>query len=672
MAVVTPSPSQNFNSLEELGRSGFAHWYGNIEERFIKELYGSDGIAVFDEMRRRDPTLRAILFATKLMARTAEWRAVSPTDKPGPEMEATEHLQSCIEDMSHTMSDAVDFQLTMLPFGWSWQEICYKRRDGRDAKHPSQFDDGRIGWRKWAPRKQKSWYKWGLDDTGGVEGLWQAPPDAKGGTQLFIPITKSLHFTTENDGGDPEGISIFESCYEHWYFLKNLLPTLGIGFERSFVGLPVFTPEEKLDDTDKSALAAVGKGLRVGEKAYATIPKGIGFELVSTENQVAAPLLDTIKYFRVLMLQAALADFINLGAGDTGSWALGRDKSELFIMAVNGWLDKIEAVLNRFAVPRLFAYNEYPGLETYPQLQHTVIEKPDLQELGQFLTQIASLIHMSDEDEIWIRGRSGMPEMVAQGEGEGNTEKPPVDEGDEPPEGQLAQSPSGLAEFQEPPDRPDEGELILRLQRVMDDRREKLSARMVTRQADPGDRWWDEEQQAWVQALLPGFEEIAEAGAEVAAAQVSALGIGVDWTLVNTAVTDWARTYTFDLVKDLTATSRKALGKQIAAWIESGEPLPDLIGRLERIYGPERAELIATTEVTRAYAEGNKIAWAESGVVEGFQWQTANDELVCPICGPLNGQVVKAGGSFPGGLEGPPAHPRCRCWISPIVIGESP
>jgi hypothetical protein len=82
--------------------------------------------------------------------------------------------------------------------------------------------------------------------------------------------------------------------------------------------------------------------------------------------------------------------------------------------------------------------------------------------------------------------------------------------------------------------------------------------------------------------------------------------------------------------------------------------------------------MIAVTEVTRSYAEGNQIAWKESGVVEGKEWNTANDEIVarCPICWPLHGVVIPIGEEFDGGFDGPPAHPRCRCWITPVVIGD--
>ena len=96
--------------------------------------------------------------------------------------------------------------------------------------------------------------------------------------------------------------------------------------------------------------------------------------------------------------------------------------------------------------------------------------------------------------------------------------------------------------------------------------------------------------------------------------------------------------------------------------------IPQLKKRLIPLFGEKRADLIASTEVTRAYAEGNLTAWKETGFTEGKEWVTANDELVCPLCGPLDGEVVPINGDFSDGTHAPPRHPRCRCGVSPVPI----
>lgn len=137
------------------------------------------------------------------------------------------------------------------------------------------------------------------------------------------------------------------------------------------------------------------------------------------------------------------------------------------------------------------------------------------------------------------------------------------------------------------------------------------------------------------------------------------IGFGLDWALINSDAADWAAKYTGELVKSVDANTKRMLKRQVSEWINAGESLEQLIKRISPPFDKKRARRIAVTETTRAYAEANSYIWQKSGVVEGRQWQTAADERVCPICGPLHGQTVTLGKAFEGGLTNPPAHPNC-------------
>jgi len=151
--------------------------------------------------------------------------------------------------------------------------------------------------------------------------------------------------------------------------------------------------------------------------------------------------------------------------------------------------------------------------------------------------------------------------------------------------------------------------------------------------------------------------------------------VSVDWTLVNAAALEWAREYTIVLSDQIISTTTSATHQAIQNWIESGASLPELTKALEPIYGEKRAELIATTEITRIFAEANKRLWKELGIVKQMRWNTAHDERVCPICAPLHGKTVELeGGTWRvkvgrkwREVAAPPAHPRCRCWLTPVV-----
>jgi SPP1 gp7 family putative phage head morphogenesis protein len=176
--------------------------------------------------------------------------------------------------------------------------------------------------------------------------------------------------------------------------------------------------------------------------------------------------------------------------------------------------------------------------------------------------------------------------------------------------------------------------------------------------------FWTGEREKLFNILFPLVQDAALIGAENA---ISELGIGVDWQLVNKAVKKWAKKYSGELVGGITDTTKDILQKKLADWIESGKPLGDLIKDIEPMFDAPRAKMIATTEVTKAFSEGNQASWKASEVVDGKKWMTAQDDLVCPICGPLSEVEADLNGDFEGEYDGPPAHPNCRCWLSPVI-----
>ena len=130
-------------------------------------------------------------------------------------------------------------------------------------------------------------------------------------------------------------------------------------------------------------------------------------------------------------------------------------------------------------------------------------------------------------------------------------------------------------------------------------------------------------------------------------------------------------------VKDINETTRRQVAEKVWNWIERGAPLDELAADLAPVFGPARAERIAVTEVTNALALGTEAAGQAAkdtypGVNVEKVWHTAADDLVCPICAPLNNQTAPLDGYFtvPTGphagtiIKSPAAHPNCRCTIS--------
>lgn len=88
-----------------------------------------------------------------------------------------------------------------------------------------------------------------------------------------------------------------------------------------------------------------------------------------------------------------------------------------------------------------------------------------------------------------------------------------------------------------------------------------------------------------------------------------------------------------------------------------------------------RARTIARTELM--FSENNGTFIGQSAAVQAGmtsaavykEWITAEDEDVCPICGPLDGTRVPFSELFSTGQFTPPGHPNCRCSYNMVDEG---
>lgn len=178
--------------------------------------------------------------------------------------------------------------------------------------------------------------------------------------------------------------------------------------------------------------------------------------------------------------------------------------------------------------------------------------------------------------------------------------------------------------------------------------------------------FWNEAGAELLIAIRPILEEIYLYQAE---AMLATVPVGVDWALVNGAAARWVREFGGQLIKEITETTRGSVVDAVGNFFEDQLTMGELRGRLERIFGPVRAETIAATEVTRAAVEGERESVRElekQGIQFVEIWQTEYDEKVCSICGPRHNHPD--GDGWSSAIDGPPAHPRCRCWTNHEVV----
>lgn len=446
--------------LTERGVTGVTEWNGRPTERYLTSLQGPTGVEKFAEMLRKEPACFTADRLVRLTAQQTRW-SVTPASESGQDKRAAEFLEECLGDMSHSLPVAVDNAMTSQWFGFSLLEIVWKRRLGRDVARglpTSAYDDGLVGIRKLAMRRQETIDEWMFDAHGGVQGVVQRDDDYR---EIPIPIEKLLHFTVIGDRGNPEGLALAEVAYKVYHMLENFEIIDGIGAERAHIGLPVIKWLQKPSDADKTAAETMAANLVVNEQQFVSLPGPMAdFELVSITNTNADALRARINQLRWEIVGIVFGNYIRLGTTDTGNRALSETLADAFTKGVDAMLTSgIAEVFNQHLVPRLFAYNPTFKLSQYPKLQPARVHTLPLFVLQYLDSMQGWLLNAPTEDNLWLREMLGMPYIALRPR---EPEPPPVPQAPDPqPESSTETPEEQDDDVEEPDDEAEASELAL-------------------------------------------------------------------------------------------------------------------------------------------------------------------------------------------------------------------
>lgn len=452
---------------EETGASGLPHYGGLVYEEILPELYSYRWRKVVRQMTDNDATIGGLLFAIEMMIRQVEWD-IAPADDSTEAKDVAQFVSECLfEDMDTTWPDTLSEILTMLPWGWAFLEVVYKARQGatRDATKTSKFDDGKIGFQRWALRAQESLFRWRFDEQGRPVAIEQLPPPTF--DLRVIPIEKGLLFRTTTRKNNPEGRSILRSAYPAWYYKTNLERIEAIGIERDLAGLPVgYVPGNLFSAAagtpDGAAFTQWKKvitNIKRDEQEGLLIPsdrdeKGnllYDIKLLTTGGTRAFDTDAIIQRYDQRIALSVMADFLLIGhTQHSGSFGLSASKMEMFSTALSAWLDSICATINRHAFTKLLGLNNIP-LELTPSLTHADVKDYDLADLGAYLNSLAGLnITFSPAEIASLKSKIKLPVPEDGEESEYNKQQLPAT-APVPQDGETAPPPEVKAEQPEPP-----------------------------------------------------------------------------------------------------------------------------------------------------------------------------------------------------------------------------
>lgn len=391
------------NVQQELGSStiiSFRGFSGNND--YNNKLTGTSRIREYDQMRLSDSTVRACVLLIKLPIIRANWFFTSDAKDS-----KSKEIRKFVEDnlfngMTITWAEWLMDALNYLIYGNAVYELVYR------------FDeDGKIRLKRFGRRPSDTIIQWELKD--GDNGVVQRV----GNKDVEIPIEKLLILVNEKEGSNWEGLSIFRSAYRNFDIKDKMLKIDAIAAERQGLGIPKATVPMNYSAQKRRDLEILLENMRVNEKAYSIAEDGVVIEWMDMKASSTREVLPSINYHDRQIAKSVLADFMELGATTTGSYALSEDKTEMFLLSLEAVASYLADSINEYVVKRLVDLN-YNNVKAYPKLQFAGIKKADLDKISTSLERLtkSGILTVDDTLEDHVRDQFNLPEKDPMGEGE--------------------------------------------------------------------------------------------------------------------------------------------------------------------------------------------------------------------------------------------------------------
>lgn len=412
------------SQVSEGGYSGLQIYSGIVTEEYLPNLTGRRGVQTYEEMRKNDSIVGAMLLAAEQLIHNAT--VFIKPNKQNPEaneaLMAADLVRTSLDDMGELWVDTLSEILTLLPFGWSYCSVWHKKREGYklNSWKRSRYTDGKYGWAGISLRKQSSLRRWRTNKNGRATGMiQQGPPTWE---EVTIPLANAAHFRTKTEGGNPEGISILRNAWRAWHIKKEIELTEALGIGRNLTGIPVITVPEGVDlwNTTDAQQAATLQRLqdmaslsRQDQYHGIVLPFGYEFNVINTAGQRADQSNAVIARWDQRIAVTLLADMLLIGHEKVGSYALVDAKSRLFSAALESIAGRVAGVFTRDLIPRLMRLNGIAE-EFWPEMEFGQVDTPNLKDFAEFMKASFDVgLNIDEAYGLYAREVGNIPEPKA-------------------------------------------------------------------------------------------------------------------------------------------------------------------------------------------------------------------------------------------------------------------
>jgi hypothetical protein len=405
-------PTQE-NLYEEVGTPGLESWTGIIMKAYTAELRWPTCYPIYSRIRRSDPeiTIARNVFAT--FARQVRMQFTPAENASDDDKKFSDFGNEVLDDFEGGQAQLMENIVNYVPFfGWGWWEaLPGLRAKGWHAPDleddwESEYDDGLVGFRRFAFRDPSSFFCWDLNPRGRLLGMQQMDPP---NPQVHIPIGRSLHLAY-GDSQSPEGLTPLESVWRLERIKYALEIILGIGYEHAAGYLEVRSTGT-LTPADKTLIKQMARSILTAQETnYAAWPTHLTGEIKDIPFAAGASLLETIRYYSILKLQLFMMQWVAMAStSGSGSYSAVQDTSSMFLGFFNammtGFAGQADAQIGR----RLWLWNKdrFPGITRRPHLTVSAVEKQTT--LTELVALVAGMVdQLGPEDWTAIRAATNL------------------------------------------------------------------------------------------------------------------------------------------------------------------------------------------------------------------------------------------------------------------------
>lgn len=342
-------------------------------EDYVPDLQGMKLYKEYDKMRMSDSQIKGALSAIKLPLLAATWTVEPPENADENELAATRYChRKIVEDKRWNRN--LKQSLLCLDYGHFLFENIPSVIDDEDEGRP-------MAYFRLSPRMPNTIYEWTVDENDDFHSVVQMAYTSTGYKTFEIMANRLLLFTHDQEGSNPRGTSILRAARKDWYFKDRLQRINAMILEKRGAGIDVGTLSgHGVTDAMRDDAERVLMGVRSHERAFVMETENFKYRTEGVgEGGIVHPL-PAIEYHDRMILRGMLLDFLGIGGGDGGSFAMHSDKTSFYLMGLRGIGMEILEPFNTDLIPKLVRMN-FPNVRRMPRLRHSRLDRRDVQAL---------------------------------------------------------------------------------------------------------------------------------------------------------------------------------------------------------------------------------------------------------------------------------------------------